>query len=1020
MTYLGLKRAILAGTVLILGLVVGGAMLVMHNRHEQAVSASSATLSASARAIESIVNRQLLQIDSALASIPTLFGSIAGRGALEAPEAQQLLQGLNFQAFAFRNIMLVQPDGRIWATARPYASSHGGPLDAAAFEALRPGSGRLLGPIVSPMTGEWGIFVARKIQVPGRGEFAAVADVPLAMLTTPFSTVADMPGLKVRLVKPTGVVMATMPHREAVINASGGLQGLFSDGATGAVVRKLGDGGELAALAVTRRTLYPDIIVALSLTREAALATWFKERTRLLGVAAFVLFMVLCITAVLLVALRRHDELERERLLAQSMLEDAIEAMADGFVMWDADDRLMKFNRKYLELYSESAPYLKIGTTFTEIMRKGAEAGQYPQAGDDIEGFVTRMREWHQAGAGVIERLLPDGRWLLVTERRTANGGIVGIRTDITEFKRVLAELVERDKALLTQNELFDAAVNNMSHGLLMVDAEERLIVCNRRLSDLFHLGEPRDLQGRLLAEAFGCLGGPQEGGQAGCSLLLAQLRGFSAMQEAGSFVVAGLEERSLAVSVRPLQSGGFVAIIEDVTERKRNEDRIAYLAHHDPLTDLANRVQMRSRLDAELARVGIGGIETALLYLDLDRFKQVNDTLGHSIGDRLLQQVAERLRAAVRSTDLIARLGGDEFAISFTGRHARVRIERLANRLLDRLVEPYIIDGRPIQIGGSIGAAIASEPTIDADTLLKNADLALYAAKADGRGVLRMFDPAMAARLEARFTIERDLRTAIARGEFEVAYQPLFGLRDDRISSFEALLRWNHPERGRVSPVEFIPVAEETGIINELGAWCLERACADMTGMPDHVKVAVNVSPVQLKSHDFVETVTAALARSGVPASRLELEITESALIDDDDRILAHLHRLNEIGVRVVLDDFGTGYSSLNYLRRFPFQKVKIDKVFINEATERADCSDIIRSIVELAGRLGMSTTAEGIETPAQLELVRRLGCDEVQGFLLGKPGSAIAAVAALAVEVGAARAGQPAARDPDATIAA
>lgn len=1013
MTHLRLKRAIIGGTAMLLVILLGGSAYLVDHRHEKSLLSAQAQIEHTSRVVVTVLNRQMLQVDSAVATIPSLLG--VGGAAQPTPDAaRKVLQGLTFQAFAFRDLLLLNEDGSIWASARAHPRSQPLPIDTASLGHLSPGAGKLIGPLRNRATGQWSLYVARRVQIPG-AKLLAVAEVPIATLTTQLAPFGDMPGFSVVLTRADGTVMATLPHDELRI----GQPSAAPRGEAGMARRRYGANGKVETIDVAGATLYPDLAVQLSLTAESALSDFARERHRLFVVLAFALSGVLLTFILLMAALRRHRRLDQEREQAQAMLEDAIASMADGFVMWDANDRLVKFNQHYRDLYARSAPFLVPGTSFTEIMRKGAEAGQYPQAGDDIEAFVQRMVEWHRAGAGVMERLLPDGRWLLITERRTANGGIVGIRTDITEFKRLLGELaaanarvsetmeelqnqnavlLQRDSALLTQNMLFDAAVNNMSHGLMMVDNDERLIVGNRRLVELFQLDDAESLQGAPLETVFLEHGGRCHAIRAAGEELVQQLRRHIASQTQGSFVVTDSNGRALAVSASAMRSGGLVAIIEDVTERRKAEHQIVYLAHHDALTGLPNRVHFRSSLDEQMARLDDGSLEIALLYLDLDRFKQVNDTLGHSTGDRLLEQVAQRLRGSLRSTDVVARLGGDEFAISFVCDNAAMRAEMLGARIIARLAAPYRLDGCDISVGVSVGAAIAVDKGTDADTLLKNADMALYAAKNRGRGTYCVFEKEMATKLEARFVIETDLKNAIARSELEIAYQPLFGLKDNRVTSFEALLRWNHHERGRISPADFIPLAEETGAINQIGAWCLERACSDMASMPQDIMVAVNVSPVQLKSPNFVEIVTNALSRSGLAASRLELEITESALLDDDDRILAQLHTLNAMGVHIVLDDFGTGYSSLNYLRRFPFQKIKIDKVFINEATERADCSDIIRSIVELSERLGMATTAEGIETTEQLELVRSLGCDEAQGFLLGKPGSLLSAVSVVA----------------------
>jgi diguanylate cyclase (GGDEF)-like protein len=372
-----------------------------------------------------------------------------------------------------------------------------------------------------------------------------------------------------------------------------------------------------------------------------------------------------------------------------------------------------------------------------------------------------------------------------------------------------------------------------------------------------------------------------------------------------------------------------------------------------------------------------------AVLYIDIDEFKSVNDTLGHSVGDELLKAVADRLRGCLRKTDFVARLGGDEFAIIQTALERPADATELVSRIYEAIRAPYECVGHLITTDASIGIALAPEDGTDLDQLLKNADLAMYGAKADGRRTYRFFEPGMDARVKALRTLELDLRQAITDGGFEIHYQPLVNLRDNKVTGCEALLRWRHPKLGMISPAAFIPVAEDTGLINQLGEWVLTTACAEAATWPDHIRVAVNVSPVQFRSQTLALKVAAALAASGLPANRLELEITEAVLIRDDEAALALMHQLRKLGVRIALDDFGTGYSSLSYLQRFPFDKIKIDRCFIKGIAEPDGSPSIVQAVVNIAAERNMTTTAEGVETEQQLEILRKLGCTEMQGYL-------------------------------------
>ena len=414
---------------------------------------------------------------------------------------------------------------------------------------------------------------------------------------------------------------------------------------------------------------------------------------------------------------------------------------------------------------------------------------------------------------------------------------------------------------------------------------------------------------------------------------------------------------------------------------------RIFFMAHHDALTGLSNRLQFHERLQAALEQQRRPYDGIALLCLDLDHFKQVNDTLGHPAGDMLLKQVAGRLRGCVRDGDMVARLGGDEFAVLQCGMSQPEHAGTLAQRIVEALGAPYDLGGDRAVIGASVGVAVVTADLCSADLLLRSADLALYQAKANGRGSFSFFETGMDEQVQARRTLEADLRQALTQGEFEVFYQPIFHLEGQHVSGFEALLRWRHPRRGLVSPTEFISLVEELGLMVPISAWVMAQACADAVAWPEGVKVAVNLSPVQFSSPGLLAAVQRALENSGLPAHKLELEITESALLQDSKTVLATLHELRDLGIRTALDDFGTGYSSLSYLRSFPFDKLKIDQSFVREMTHRPGSLAIVTSVLDLARKLGMATTAEGVETEEQLSQLRQIGCTEVQGFLFDHP---------------------------------
>jgi diguanylate cyclase (GGDEF)-like protein len=563
--------------------------------------------------------------------------------------------------------------------------------------------------------------------------------------------------------------------------------------------------------------------------------------------------------------------------------------------------------------------------------------------------------------------------------------GIATALTLLTAF--FIAAIVQRQSTLERLNRHFDAALGNMSQGISMYDGDHRLVVWNNRFVQLYGFPPEFVKRGRPFEELFeylvaiGTIKEHPDRYTAIRAERLATENVFSAQH-----VLA--DGRTIAVTNHTMVNGGWVSTHEDITDRKNSEIRIEQLAHFDGLTGLANRNLFKELLDTTLAKHWPLGIEFAVLLLDLDRFKTVNDTLGHQAGDKLLEGVAGRIKAACREDDIAARLGGDEFAVIAMSRDGDLlhSAENLALRLIEAISEPGEIDGRPVVVGCSIGIALVPAHGERIDEILRNADLALYRSKSDGRNRFQIYSMQMKAEADRRSALEIDLREAIWGDQLDVHYQPVVDIVSRRVVTVEALARWRHPTRGPISPTEFIPVAEQTGLIVELGNWVMLRACRDATQMPSHIKVAVNLSPVQFAESNIVEWASFALADSGLPAERLEFEITEGVLLEETERNLNSLRELKHMGISIALDDFGVGYSSLAYLTKFPFDKVKIDKSFI-DALDRTETSAVISSIVELAKSLNLAILAEGIETEDQRKRVRSLGIKFGQGFLFAEP---------------------------------
>jgi diguanylate cyclase (GGDEF)-like protein len=566
------------------------------------------------------------------------------------------------------------------------------------------------------------------------------------------------------------------------------------------------------------------------------------------------------------------------------------------------------------------------------------------------------------------------------------------------------ANLIARRQGEVTlrrTNLQFDAALNSMLQGMIVWGPDHRVQLVNKRFFGIYGTAPGSIAPGLTVQEVIDSTVAdgvnPGENPNDICEKITTLLNSRRSMKlemevRPGLFV---------QIATEPMTNGGAVFTFEDVTEKRQNEAQIIFMARHDALTGLPNRTLFQEHMAAMLDK-GAEGQPFGVLCLDLDHFKEVNDTLGHPAGDELLRLVAARLRNCVRDDDLIARLGGDEFAIVVASPAGGQAIAAsLSARIVESIGASYEIQGHDIVIGVSIGIAL-SEPGISGADMLKRADVALYRAKEE-RGTFAFFEAGMDELLQARLGMEADLRLALLRDEFELNYQPLYNLAEQRVTGFEALLRWNSPTRGRVPPGDFIPLAEQTGQIIPIGEWVLRTACAEATAWPDHVRVAVNLSPIQTKNKNVVTLVRETLEQTGLPARRLELEITETVLLQDTDAVMAMLHSLHDMGVKVAMDDFGTGYSSLSYLRRFPFDKIKIDRSFISDlrgiqsgledaapdalSAAAKSAATIVRAIVGLGANLGISTTAEGVETAQQFVQIRQKGCTEAQGYFISPP---------------------------------
>ncbi|MEA2917663.1 MAG: hypothetical protein QOJ15_9744 [Bradyrhizobium sp.] len=673
------------------------------------------------------------------------------------------------------------------------------------------------------------------------------------------------------------------------------------------------------------------------------------------------------------------------------LLEEAVNNLSLGLIIFDGNREVVFCNRRYMEIYGLSAERVKSGTPVSELIQHRLNLGVKTLFKPDE---YIRQRVANAVVPGITVQQFTDGRIIAYTVYPMPGGGGMATHEDITGREELSTRLKmqfelgkEHEENLRVRNLQFDTAINNMSQGLCFFDAAHRLIVCNDRYVEMYDLPRDRVGPGTPLAE-------------------IVDMR-----FEAGSFPAMSRDEylhwrtkvaisaeptdsilelrngRTFKIRHRPMPDGGWVATHEDITEQRRSEVKIEYMAHHDSLTDLANRVLLNERLEQALGRRIHREQMVAVHHLDLDQFKAVNDTFGHPAGDKLLKTVADRLRGLVRDTDTIARMGGDEFVIVQAPITDPADATALAQRIIERMSEPYDLDGHQAVIGASIGIAVGPGDGLRPDRLLRNADLALYRAKGEGRGTFRFFEPAMDLQMQTRRIMEQDLRKALPAGEFELYYQPVINLASNAISGFEALIRWNHPQKGLVAPAAFIPLAEEIGFIVPMGEWVIRQACATAAQWPGDLHVAVNISAVQFRNPGLMQVIVGALAASGLQPTRLEIEITETVLLQNKETTLAVLHQLRSLGIRIAMDDFGTGYSSLTYLQCFPFDKIKIDRSFVKDITENTGSLNIVRAVAALANGMGMTATAEGVETEEQLDRITSEGCTEMQGYLFSKP---------------------------------
>jgi diguanylate cyclase (GGDEF)-like protein len=719
----------------------------------------------------------------------------------------------------------------------------------------------------------------------------------------------------------------------------------------------------------------------VGLSDDSILSEYRQHRAAYMAVASIVTLAVLIAVGFAVRYQIRLDRSQAELGLANARFTAALQNMSQGLCLFDPEQRVVVANARYAEIYRLHEDQVKPGTALREILRAREDSGT---------GFVTDPDAYLKVNVKQATEIqeLADGRVIAIKRQPMANGGWLTTHEDVTAEKHSEKLLAEKASELEVMNTRFSTALDNMAQGLVMFDGEKRLTVWNDRYVELFTMPERLLKVGTHLQDIIADRVARGLRRKIDDSVVKARVADLMALPADAARIDELVDGKSVLMTRQPMAGGGWVTLIEDITERRRAEAEIVHLARHDVLTGLANRAEFNARLDEASRRLKRNGGSVTVMMIDLDRFKAVNDTLGHLAGDQLLSEVARRLQSTVRETDVLARLGGDEFAIiQEGGAEQHEGAVALALRIINAISDPFDLNGQEVEVGTSIGIAMAPENGIEPDELLKRADLALYNVKSSGRNDFCLFRNEMLEIVNTQQSAERELREAIAQNQFELHYQPVVDIKTRELCGVETLVRWRHPTKGLIAPDDFIPLAESTGLIVPLGEWILEQACTDAASWPAHIKVAINISAIQFKKGNLFQIILATLVETNLQPERLELEITETSLLDNQEAHLTTIRQLKNLGLSIALDDFGTGFSSINYLTVFPFDKIKIDKSFTRGILSRNDCKAVVASSLALAKGLGMLTTVEGVETEEQLDYMRAAGVELAQGYLFGKP---------------------------------
>jgi diguanylate cyclase (GGDEF)-like protein/PAS domain S-box-containing protein len=1008
-------RGLIIGTALIVGAIVGANAVVLHELHQGTLREAQTSLLRQSLTLSEIVERTLESADLVLAS---MVEKVRVAGATDRNLHQ--LAGQDFHAFLqqekselpqIETLGIIDANGKRIATSRHPASPDIDLSSREYYQALRDHPGDRLyvsEPVQGRSSGAWVVILARPV-LTKQGEFLGVAfaATPMSYFEKLFASTSLGEGYAATLLRRDGTLLARYPMAGQIGNkAPASVLAKLADSRSG-VSRSVSPIDRQARIAAAYRLVNYPLVVVATQSETAAFAGWHTTAT-MMAVIAFVMMVMIAVAAGLIarswsqqdrlnaaraeiieagkVHALAEAEVVRQRDLAEQNMRfnAAVENMSQGLCMFDRETRLVVCNELYASMYRLPDELRRPGALHRDIIthrvRNGILKGGHGESAVQHELTALSALPADARSSRVDEHA--DGKIIRVTRQPLPGGGWVATHEDITERRRAEQELDETKRFL-------DSIIQNIPVAVVVKDAKtRRFILINRAFEAL--IGWPlEDLLGRTVFDIYGAK-----------DATFIDDADRASLDHSGGVNYAEYNVETPVRGARILATNRIVIrgadgdakylinVIDDVTERKKSEQRIAFMAHHDALTGLANRATLTEEIEKAAAHQRRWGDPFAVLMLDLDRFKHVNDTLGHSAGDALLREAATRLQSLLADTDVLARLGGDEFAVIRTGdADPGTAAGAMADRIIATIARPFVIDGNEVNIGTSIGIAIAPDEGTDPGSLLKMADMALYRAKSGGRSRYCFFDPHMGVEANERHALEYDLRRAIQKDELELHYQPIVDCRTLRICGAEALVRWRHPTKGMVFPDTFIPLAEDTGMIAQIGDWVLRQACADAASWPDDVKVSVNLSPVQFRKASLPDSVMHALADAGLRPERLELEITETALIESAAECLTALHRFKSAGIAIALDDFGTGYSSLSQLTMFPFDRIKIDKTFTQDMTRRSESAAIISAALTLAHSLNIATTAEGVETPEQYQLLRLAGVTSLQGYLFARP---------------------------------